>query len=405
MFGFSKTKKFQFDINLTSVEDSNFFLRALWSLFRKEPSFKSHPASSKDGQKKIVTIATIGLGINPWSGVIIHYKTRGCIQSIEFYNFPVDYVELLCTAVAQSLELTRDNKKINYSLAYKFKINYGRVYDYLFDRFTIYTDDEGIQNLVFDVQGIDLEDAKTFNKAKADAIINLFALSLTVPFTYITSNEVIPVKSDRVKKNVFRDKEISLREMHSPFQIDESDFFTMNYYVNNYDSPEIRELNSPIQMFHDGLKIERSSNSIGLQNNLETCHTLYLSAIEVLASLADKSTETCKVCSQERFKISSKIYKLISHTSKSISLGKMLREEYERRSKFLHTGKYFSTNNFIAHHIPQLSASAVTGNLDQLIPDDRLEYLHEIINSLIYKRIQFLSTKNSQNTAPSSSRQ
>ncbi len=390
MFDFSPTQTYTFSLNLKSVEDSNLFLRKLWSEFRKEPTFSSMSMASKDGPKQFVTLGLVNFGKSPSSGVSVKYKHKGCIKELEFHMFPQDFGDFLKEAVAISAASFQEAQTVQ-QVSYVYEALVGLFQPYKFNAFSLSPVEDNKAILSLEVTGYDYIDAATQHKGKADKLFNLFSLFFKSSFTCVkVSNESAPAINS---ENTFRGDEETVDEFYTQFEFSKEEFELVGFFYKSIDEEVFTKMHRALRLFQDGISIERLSGKTLVDNRKEVALSLYMSALEVLANDRDPSTSTCDECKQTVYKISSKVHDLVLSLSKSKNLAKMVKREYEKRSKYLHAGRFFSDNNFLGHHIPQLDGNTEHGNKLQYPYEGMLHTLRGIVYAVVVKRLRGLRAK------------
>jgi hypothetical protein len=389
MFGHSPTQTYTFPLKLKSVEDSNLFLRKLWSEFRKEPTFSSMSMASKDGPKQFMTLGLVNFGKNPSSGVSVKYKHKGCVNELVFHMFPQDFGHFLKEAVAVSAASFKEAQPIQ-QVSYVYEAYVGQFQPYNFDAFSLSPVNDNKALLSLEVAGFDYIDAATQHKGGADKLFNLFSLFFKSSFAWVkVSNENVPVMAG---ENTFRGEEETVDEFYTEFEFSKEEFELVDFFYKNIDDEVFTKLHRALRLFQDGISIERLSGKTLVDNRKEVALSLYISALEVLAIDRDPSTSTCDECKQMVYKISSKVHDLVLSLSKSKNLAKMVKREYDKRSKYLHAGRFFSDNNFLGHHIPQLDGNTEHGNRLQYSHEGMLHTLRWITYAVVVKQLRKLKT-------------
>jgi hypothetical protein len=389
MFGHSKTKDCHFLLNIKSVEESNLFLRKLWTEFRKESTFSSMSMPTKDGSQQFVTLGMVNFGKNPGSGVSVKYEMRGCIQELVFNMFPIDYEDFLNDAIAIALT-DATNPQPAYEVSYLYESFVGQIQPFAFNGFTLYPVEDNKNLLTLNVPGFDFIDAATQHKATADRLFSLFALIFK---TYFSCTKVLAEHSYTIESDNSYRVEERVDDFYTEYKFSADEFSLINFFFRNIENENLRKMHSALRLFHDGISVERTNGATVMDNKKEVALSLYMSALEVLASDQSPETSSCKKCDQTMYKIGDKVYKMVLHMSRSENLAKMIKQEYGKRSKYLHAGRFFSENNFLGHHIPQLddSKESLNGNISQYADSGTLYTLHHVTHGAVIRRLQYLA--------------
>jgi hypothetical protein len=98
----------------------------------------------------------------------------------------------------------------------------------------------------------------------------------------------------------------------------------------------------------------------------EITGSLYMSALEVAAKIGCPDPSSCSACGQPQYKISQRVVDLMTRCG-GPHLGRIGKEYYGRRSKYLHEGLTLSSADYAGGSIPQLDPSSPTGCRSQVV--------------------------------------
>lgn len=113
--------------------------------------------------------------------------------------------------------------------------------------------------------------------------------------------------------------------------------------------------------FHSARSLEQQAFEFSRTETLsEMAMVLYTSCLEVLSSINAPSPETCRTCSQPRYRISTRVEEFVDRHL-GANAADMVKNIYNDRSKYLHTGRLLSSRSFTRTIIPQLDSSANNG--------------------------------------------
>ncbi|WP_271879376.1 hypothetical protein [Phaeobacter italicus] len=121
----------------------------------------------------------------------------------------------------------------------------------------------------------------------------------------------------------------------------------------------------------------------------DTANALILSALEVLSDKGD-DPETCKSCSQPRYKISQRVREYAAEHMGADHWKNWFRDRYSVRSKFLHTGAIRNRRVYAGKSVPTVQLSAPEG---MAMPMD-FSYDHVLANVTLVvfrKHVQAIS--------------
>lgn len=346
---------------------------------------------TKDGAKRFITLGIVNFGKNPSSGVSVKYETRGCIKELVFNMFPSEYEIFLNDAITTAVT-TSTKPQMTYEVSYLYESFVGQIQPIIFEGFTIFPV-EGNKNLLsLSAEGFDFIDAATQHKATADRLFSLFALIFKTYFscTKVLSNHDYTIERD----NSYRVEEV-VDDFYTEYEFSVEEFSLINFFFKNIDDEKLNKMHSALRLFHDGICVERTNGATVMDNKKEIALSLFMSALEVLAADRSPETSNCSECNQTVYKIAAKVYDMVLHMSESVVLARMIKKEYDRRSKYLHAGRFFSENNFLGHHIPQLDEDSSSGNKLQYANSGMLNTLHHVTLGVVIRRLQFLAKNES----------
>ena len=114
--------------------------------------------------------------------------------------------------------------------------------------------------------------------------------------------------------------------------------------------------------FQEHPRLKSASILYGRAEELAT--VLYVSAIEVASTIDSNPSERCDTCGQEQYKISARV---VDYVKKYLALEeghhltKIFKSHYGKRSKFLHAGVVLSDHSYAGTTIPRLDPSSDSG--------------------------------------------
>lgn len=378
-------------IRLEDIQASNLFLRKLWSEFRKDPSFDSMEFGSKIGSKKIVSLAIISLGNSDSCGIDISYSKKGVINGITIHNVSEDDEDLFRGKLAVTKSEYQSSWK-EYWISFPVSYQGYPLKNYSFSGCNIVN--TGNENSIeLKNSGFDFLDAATFSKPKVDfflSIISLYTLScfsVKAGIKDVSGNYGGKIKSNQFLDASFDSKTRSYGFFDEKYHLS-SDLFELLKWIAQGENWKTK-LSQSTRLFVDALAVESSLHEVNRVLR-EVSHTLYISSLEIVASLYREEVKSCESCSQPVYSISKGIYDLIKSKTPSENIAKWIKKEYQRRSKFVHEGTMYSSNNYLGFHIPQLSPSDPTGNVLQHSLNDLTHGLRITIRQLILDELMKL---------------
>lgn len=357
----------ELNVKINDVLSANLFLRAVWAKLRLQFGgcpWQFSPVIFK--QEKQIWIGNISLPtqIEGVTEVWITYKTKGGIDKLIFKNHQNDIslIESLLLPLSKDFKKNLNEQYLSTTIESNYPIS-----NYRGKNFRIEPLNNRQSKIAIKVSGYDYEDCRFIAKQWFDKIIDLLASSLwdNITFSAITSDVELEKKdyninifSENLTFNFNDDNLVKDKMYYLPQKL----FLIIDEILNDLSLPaSIVNLISASQLFHSALKMETIRGIFNTHNIdlYEILITHYMSALEVLANSNDK-IKKCDVCGQNIFSISKSVKdfleKVFSKEGGEFHV-KRLHALYTTRSKFLHTGKYFSNRSYFNVSIPQLKKS------------------------------------------------
>lgn len=374
--------KKRYSLNFETNNESNEFLRCLWSRLRRNygnATWLLNPI--KLPKKNYVNIGNIDLGEISHSNVSCTYSKKGCLKSITFNNSKLIDKEKFESLLDKSI-----NEAKNYD-SFKFTFNYITT----LDNFIIFKKVEykyfkiGNDKLRLTVTGYDDIDAKTFATSQLRFVRSIMSFD-TLKFINFSETGISVVRNMNHREIVLIDSDTGEQSSYltsDAFKKLEISGKTGNYidyylskplnYFELYNSFE-----KSILFFSEGLFFEELYNtSFALDFNcIEYAITSYMSSLELI-TLNDIESKKCNTCNQETFSISKRIINLAKEANVENELiKKIISEYYVTRSKFVHAGILTSMYNYNENSIPLLSVNSENGIVNQLVNySTKLKYI------------------------------
>ena len=359
---------FSFGIGLKSNKESNDFLRCLWSrISHRFGKLAWLYSPLKVGNTIFVGQACISEEI--LLQVKLHYKQRGCLSTIDFdlrgYQDAGSLINQLKLCIKEALQyekyLCENPFKALLDKNISFKKKDGR-------KFCI----DG-NEIVFYVQGFDEVDLQSICKVQMQQLCNFLTFDT---LRYITSAGTL---TEEIRNNHNLRTSLVNADTGEKMGVDERNERYRNLVVSDWMARCIDEyLERPylyenhfsnfdkcIQLFAQAVRNEELSQiAIGLpEPYVEQAIVNYMSSLEVI-TLNDREPEPCESCGQMRYSIARRVIDLADSTFPGRD--NFAKDYYKDRSKYVHTGALFSSNNYINRTIPIMSISSRTGMIDQI---------------------------------------
>ncbi|WP_038027711.1 hypothetical protein [Picosynechococcus sp. NKBG15041c] len=362
----------QLSKNPKSELESNILLRAFWAEIRKEfGKLQWQFSPRRDGKNKIIWFGYPDIGLGNTLKVGVTYKTRKIITGVlieNIHNLENKYLlklkECLCKAEKSKISSFWVKSNFRYPHAYgrSFYANKIEPICYITDSKKNYPSND----LVLSVEAFDSLDAKSEFKKRSYVIIDILSsftnlyfeskepeIIKDLPELKILNNHENLISSDWIDDHPIVNEKLVITSLCQTI---------IKYFLSNNCNQNFRYLLSACQHFHSACYAEEQGE-IWLQaskNYHETAVVRYLSSLEVLSLIGAPNSETCKVCGQTQYKISSCVKDLI-HKYCGEPARNMVSELYEFRSKYLHVGKQLSSKSYGGSIIPQISSSDKNG--------------------------------------------
>lgn len=386
------------ELNFTDYKESNKFLRAFWAGLRgKYGKCAWNFIPHKDGNKKNVFLGFMDIGVpNHLLRVSVDYKTKGCVKNLIIAN---DKGEIDCSIKNEIIEISKSAKnavEISFSYYLRFKPLHGLLLDYKGENFEIGMN-KGHNTLFIRVKAYDEADAKSkLNEARSRILALLAVLTNSAFLDYNGKESVHIIKKEN---SVF----YSEQDWIDGFPYNENFLSLSEYALKVLDNAVNDELDHNFNLivkaaivFHSARKLDAQINdrlrhkttqktekdefTIYLEErdkklkvsaeiqilNTEISNLLYISSLETLSLLeAGEDNARCNECNQLIYSISKRVYDFVSSILDDF-VAKQIKELYNERSEFVHTGALTASYNYSGVTIPQLDKSSKTGCKQQL---------------------------------------
>lgn len=346
-------------VGCASLEESNIFLRALWSTLRANfGSLGWNYTAHKIGKTQTIYLGWITIGESRRSiGVSVKYGRVGIIKEINF-ELPEgiqkefgEIEEALRDCVSKALSC-RSSIETRY---FKTRISISPpviLSPYLGQNWSCTPIRSGIMEVSISVKSFDDPDGHYIAAVQLRKLLNTLSFMTNLSFDSVTNRDdsdfgklatnQYHYEEDWIDDMPFFDGVVRLTKDQVEFCDDVVDGTTSDARITR-----------AALLFHKSLKIyQRSGES-------DVAMTLSLSALEAVSMPLIKS-ETCDHCSQPVYKISQRVVDLSQHYMGD-AVAKIIKHAYERRSKFLHVGHVVASQPRTHYLIPQLDPSGVEG--------------------------------------------
>ncbi|WP_083181568.1 hypothetical protein [Vibrio scophthalmi] len=347
-------------LNHSSNEESNLYLRGLYANIRKVfGKCAWHFNPYKRGEHQLIKIGSIDLGKEyPTQVLSIKYAQKGVIKELYISNISEpnnEELEQKLYEIASTVSIDAVEDFVVSTELDTIKVPAANCSTELF---SLITDGNGKNVLFVKVSAFDSSDAAVL----AGKFINRICDFLSISFnTYVKST------------NLMLCKELPIIE-NDPVFCGELDWIDDNPCVNG----KLTLAQYQVQMIDDILQelvkptfvnaCSHFNNAADLLKNyslkngslVDTATVLYVSALEVCATLFPYDNASCAECSQKVFSIRRRVLELVRRYHPE-HLIKFFDKYYQERSKYLHAGSFSSSSNYYGVKIPQLDPNSESG--------------------------------------------
>ena len=364
-----------YTINLNSNDESNEFLRCLWSRLRVnfgKIAWNLQPM--KFSQKNHIQIGYIDLGNvshkSMPTGVNCTYSKKGCLKNLIFSNSKLidenKFLDSLDKSILEAKKHETHKRKFSFITEFDKLIKFKKSE---FKHFTIENNE-----FKFTIKAYDNIDAETFANSQMRFVNSILSFD-TLKFINSKDSGISAVRSINSKEIQFTN--LDTGENSSHHTSNEFKDLEVSIEIGNYIdlflsqslsySDNLNSFEKSIIFFSEGLFFEELYNtSYSLDfNSIEYSITAYMSALELI-TIHDIDSKKCDTCKQETFSISKRIIELSKKANQDNDyIKKFVTNYYVARSKFVHTGHLTSSYNYIGNSIPLLSINSKNGIINQ----------------------------------------
>lgn len=332
-------------IGTKTVEESNAFLRKLWSELSKTKDNGWFYGPYTDTKKHLIHI-----GSNNWGRMYFSYKERGSIEMLYFeLSNPCDK-QIVKEAIKTALLSTC---KIKYEICLNFS-NKNGVCIFSQTRHGIMLSSSSTQfSLKYSIYAYSELDLRYYIQQKL-YLISYFLFVYTKQLFYCDSchytqtvsaiEDSSPVEYDYEWFDPDECPATSNDELILPDEFFRVIKATLDYEVapNN-----LSRIENAVQLIFNVEELKNIIHSSPQYNHpgfVDIINTIAVSSLEAISMLEDSDTETCSACGQTKYKISQRISDLMGKYLGEYWAKDMKNRLYPNRSKFLHEGRALTTS-------------------------------------------------------------
>jgi hypothetical protein len=355
-----------FPIDLSSVEESNLFLRALWASLRSEFGHLAWQYSPhRDGPNKRITLGIAQIGGSGSTMVNVIYRQAGCISSLEFSPVfgEAPSNDQLEAAVVAALGTFKKAHSVAATSTFSLGTDRIAFATYASQDVRIESQCRGKVDVTLTLSGFDNRDIDFQYQLNVGPILDLLACwtncvvyrfsdrpaTVSTELEQLTPNTLwieddwidgIPLVQDRI--GLSRDQLAALQASCAG------------------ELPLTDPLIRAARHFREGLELYQTYKNPSMQVSGDLVNALFMSALEVISLRDTKEVVPCSQCGQPQHRISSRIRDL--GTKHLGAFGKdFFAKRYNGRSGFLHAGEVSGSYPVQAFSCPQLAPKSPTG--------------------------------------------
>lgn len=340
-----------FQINATSIQESNLFLRKLWSELNQIHPMGWNMYPYRDGNK--ITIGTSTLG-----EISFDYKQRGCINKLYIDN--KQNTEEISAAVQRAKENSMKTFSVSFELENRKEIS---ISDVSFGSCEIFTLD-GKVFLRCNFEAYSAWDVEMF-------LPNKYASILSIIYEY--TNVLFDISKIQFAEGSLEITESEMREYNYRWiDFDECPQLENDYVIlpreclllisyvlddNCYDEDIELLINSSRVLLTTKRMLEEIEFPYSSWK-ADIINSMACSSLEPLSLILDKSNERCKECGNMIFSINKKIKKMCTRYFDENFAKYVSDVIYKCRSAFLHMGQPESTQRSSKIFCPQINETS-----------------------------------------------
>lgn len=381
----------EINIGISNIEESNDFLKSLWTQMEKEFEECGWYFSPVKRNNRIF-FGFMRIGDMGELSVSISYKQKGTINNL-YFELGKDRQEIpknseLSNRLKKVVRLAKSNQgefsffRCSVSIEAYYPI---ASYESEFFKTEILSK-EGTQ-LSFLTKAYDQKQINGISSKKIKQIMDFLSLETNSVFwrgktssleleKKVLTNELfqddefidgMPIKEDCIVLS--REGKQFLEQIinpHNQLSKDVEMFLKACHHFHSARKYDEQELSNALLIDGDSFpeEIKKTKNDLKIaskmgESHVELATTLYMSALEVV-TLIGAEKDTCSACGQPKYQIARRVRDLVTE-----HLGEHLSSDvnyyYNLRSKYLHTGLLIEDEEFGGYVIPQLDVDSKSG--------------------------------------------
>lgn len=373
----------EYDINFDNIEDSNNFLRALWSQIRTvfgSCGWQFMPY--RDGENNTIHFGHFSANELGVLSSRITYGKKGSIKKIIFEDVndkEIILEERLKGLLDKCVSSAKDYKSLltDYWLKTTIKSLYYPISNYQGEEFRIVPVGSHLFDLTIHIKAYDRVDAKSFINEKFNKVLDYLSVHTNNIYFYSNENDRLECSAMDKRNEVYSTDyewiDYCPSEDAKFLLFEESKRVIDKMLLEETD--EIEKYFTACRLFHsaskymslifDYKKLDTTQvRQIDLPNN-EVSMIQFMSALEVASEIGSSKPETCCECGQLKYSISRRVLDMVNKYCGKYS-DRLFKAYYIDRSKYVHAGKFFSNNTYQGVSIPQLDINSSDGCVSQV---------------------------------------
>jgi hypothetical protein len=374
-------------VKLESHEETNLFLRCTWAELRKSfGRFGWQYMPHKEGQKQRIHFGMMGIGDESPLEVSVSYKKKGVVSKIHFDSQSIsDELQKKLTSVIERALKSKDNLQI-FSGKYSFKSPQGEFSNYIGEYFSIYPVQKQITSIELRVKAFDKVDAQTEAQKLIFKILDFLSVCTNSSFTICES---LPSKTKVSGQQIYFEDDDWIDDY--PIVKDRLGLSKLQCQLLDQVVSGSLELSHPFlracSHFHAGQKQWTFDKPL-IDSNTELASVLYVSALEVAATMDVHDNTKCEKCGQTIYSIRQRVLNLTKTYANGLE--PFIDDYYAMRSKYLHAGMLFSDLSYAGVSIPLLDTTSENGFRLQspIMPINLREYIGYILRKILVIKFQ-----------------
>lgn len=395
---------------ISSLIDSNIFLRAFWSELRNRfGKCAWHYQPFKDGSSRTIFLGWANINKERTVSISLSYSQKSIVNGIHFgeqFDETIDESSELGRQLKDAVKTAFDHRHKPSIETFQLPISslYSSLSPYSGQWFEILPNQHPISLLSIKVRAFDYEDAKTEILRVVSPILDVLSVETNNLFwLYKTEDNQVNISKAELGEMLYPEvnnfvtdekwmDEIPINNGYLLLSSQAIQFIDRILSKDELSSAEDAFISSchhyHIARSQDALIYNRLF-SCGKQENEdgsvefhlqedsrlktasmfsrraeEIATVLYMSAIEVASTIDSNPPKKCSNCGQEQYKISARVVDYVTKylgLKEGHHLSKVFKSHYEKRSKYLHAGVMLTDNSYTGTTIPRLDPSSDSG--------------------------------------------